>query len=284
MTAMREHRDLHSATGLAPHGMRRGHLSHHAAPTAMRRRAFTIVELLVVVAIIALLIAILLPSLAKARYNARSLVCSSNKHQVATITLMYAQDFKGYYPNRFNGTVSHHLPFWFGTASLFPTYHTMIEKYYGPSIENKVPTLLVCSVTPDGVLRDSVGWPGYAIYRGNVNLWAGWDWKYVAASACNPVLPLDQMPIRIGDVPQRPLVGDLIEYMTGDSVSGFTGWVTPHSYLPDFHYRAIGNPEDISTDPQPFALGDGSVHMAAKLQKVFRDDGYGSKWWMAPGE
>lgn len=54
------------------------------------RRAFTLIELLVVVAIIALLIAILLPSMDKARESARRIVCLSHERQITLGALAYA--------------------------------------------------------------------------------------------------------------------------------------------------------------------------------------------------
>ena len=63
-----------------------------------RLRAFTLVELLVVIGIIAVLVGILLPTLNGARRAAYTVQCSSNMKQLATAMLMYIQDNKGKFP------------------------------------------------------------------------------------------------------------------------------------------------------------------------------------------
>lgn len=63
------------------------------------RKAFTLVELLVVISIIALLIAILLPVLKNVKISATMMVCSSNLKQVGTGVFAYTTDNKDYYPN-----------------------------------------------------------------------------------------------------------------------------------------------------------------------------------------
>lgn len=65
-------------------------------PRRASRRAFTLVELLVVVGIIAVLIAILLPSLNGARRAAKSVACQSNLRQIAVAAQMYAQEHGRY--------------------------------------------------------------------------------------------------------------------------------------------------------------------------------------------
>ena len=55
------------------------------------KKAFTLVELLVVVAIIGLLISILMPALAAARESARRTQCASNMHTLAIGVMLYAQ-------------------------------------------------------------------------------------------------------------------------------------------------------------------------------------------------
>lgn len=61
----------------------------------MKRHAFTLVELLVVIGIIALLVSILLPSLTRARENANRAKCLSNLRNMQMAHLMYANDNQG---------------------------------------------------------------------------------------------------------------------------------------------------------------------------------------------
>src|SRR5438552_1657979 len=61
-------------------------------------KAFTLVELLVVIAVIAILAAILFPVFGQARARARSAACASNMRQLATAWLLYAQDYDETFP------------------------------------------------------------------------------------------------------------------------------------------------------------------------------------------
>ena len=63
-----------------------------------RAPAFTLVELLVVIGIIAVLIAILLPSLSKARGSARTVACAANLRSILQGMQIYVAQNQGYFP------------------------------------------------------------------------------------------------------------------------------------------------------------------------------------------
>lgn len=80
-------------------------------------RAFTLIELLIVIAIIMILIAILFPVFESARDKARQSNCASNLKQVGLAMVMYAGDYDEFYPranyyiwNGVHGWVAPYMP------------------------------------------------------------------------------------------------------------------------------------------------------------------------------
>jgi prepilin-type N-terminal cleavage/methylation domain-containing protein len=98
-----------------------------------RRSAFTLIELLIVIAIIAILAAILFPVFGRARENARRSSCQSNLKQIGLGFAQYAQDSDERLPPVIDG------------ANIV-TWDSAIEPYLGftVSLSNGSPVVLQC--------------------------------------------------------------------------------------------------------------------------------------------
>jgi len=69
-----------------------------------KRRTFTLLELLMVVAIMMMLISILMPALRATRERAMETVCKANLKQSMCLLAMYSGDYNGFLPATYNGT------------------------------------------------------------------------------------------------------------------------------------------------------------------------------------
>ncbi len=91
---------------------------------ARRQKGFTLIELLVVIAIIALLLAILGPSLGKAKLQAQAVICRSNLKQWGLVFSLYANDNEDSFPQSIAGNGVTELDAWMLGATL-PYYRDL---------------------------------------------------------------------------------------------------------------------------------------------------------------
>lgn len=120
----------------------------NTSTSVQKLRAFTLVELLVVIGIIALLISILLPALSKARQQANITACLSNMRQIGQGIIMYTNDNSGTLP----GPASKgQKPYYDNTPSRSVYLATFLAHYLGyplPDSTLRLDKVFVCPAFP----------------------------------------------------------------------------------------------------------------------------------------
>lgn len=148
-------------------------------PALPDRAAFTLVELLVVVTIIIVLLALLMPALDRAIYQAELVACQARPRAVAQSVTIYANEYRRYYPNRPGVTGS--KP---GVSSGLYYHPNYIRDPRDPSFDDRralrpylsINKTLTCPLSPKSDLEDD-GANGTNLIVCNYYLWYGWQYR-----------------------------------------------------------------------------------------------------------
>jgi prepilin-type processing-associated H-X9-DG protein len=232
-------------------------MPRQSCPRSTRYSAFTLVELLVVIGIIAVLIGILLPAISKARWQATVTACASNQRQLGAVLLLYANDNKGFLPrfDLYNGGRGNLSDLLGGDDGFFAT---LSRKYKMPQATCFCPG--GNTDTYDFIFNNwnSGAFPMQAI---SYSVWI--------PHMCNGLLvpPVYyQYPPPAGTIPAGLLVLDTVPPIhapikLGDKVANKNPILTDAVYLWTSGPNAVSNPNiNFAALRQPFYQGDYGGH------------------------
>lgn len=143
--------------------------------------AFTLIELLVVISIIAMLMAILLPSLNLAKGKAYQIRCMANLKQVGLAFELYTENNEQTYP-----CITDNPKLWMGRG-----WRSVIQRYLGGGIDANNPSVLWCPKDREGA--NSFESTSYAYSMA----------FYSSPAQINSLVPVEKHSEQFGITPQR---------------------------------------------------------------------------------
>lgn len=217
----------------------------------MKRTAFTIIELLVVVAIIAILAALLLPALRNAKESGLRTACLNNVRQIGSSLMLYADDYNQWLPAPTVDFFSSATPTvidrrWPETTGFYPNYIPTIKPFFCPSNNrDRYAGAPFCMPLPE------YGLFGYESLFGNV---------------CDPGAYGTHYVTRITDqTTGDPIAGRLLQDVCYD-------W----GGVDSFTYNHVGN-NGKYTGVNSFYL-DGHAEWLQSSRLIYKA-GWGGAWW-----
>jgi prepilin-type N-terminal cleavage/methylation domain-containing protein/prepilin-type processing-associated H-X9-DG protein len=212
-----------------------------------KQRAFTLIELLTVAAILAAMVSLLLPSLSKAREEAKRTVCAANQHGIAHAFYIYSRVDPGVFPmvsgvydspsanmKLFDSVDRTRLPATTGIPSPTVDLWTVVR------LGETVPKQFVCPSTLD-VTDPAQDTTVYFDFNGPQNLSYAYQYQH------SP----NRQPIGVTSEPTFPVLADANPYVTG-------GITTAH--ITDRHSAGRGNSTNhTDRDGQNILFQDGHV-------------------------
>ena len=176
----------------------------------MRRRGFTVVELLIVIAIVGVLAALLMPAVGRARESARRTACLSNLRQVHQSFLLFAEENDGRVPIGYRaGRKQFNSMVYSGTSKRFCLFGALYRSGQMPR-----PEVFFCPSNEDpqnSFNTKTNPWPPGPEDQSETNGWAGYG--------CRPASELPDIELkarvpktmpRLAELHSKAIFADLI--------------------------------------------------------------------------
>ena len=193
-------------------------------------RNFTLIELLIVVAIIAILAGMLLPALNTARNKAKAIKCSGNLKQFGNAEMQYENDFSHKIPTlmkwlKSDGTDDTHRRLW-AANPYYRSYFKLADSDYG----GNYPSNMACPQAPYTI--DKRGFKDLFYSYGRII-------RPSELSSPNKWI-LDGYFPSIKNPSGKVLIADNSGWNTFRDRVGYTKWLTEHSYLEGHDVSTLG--------------------------------------------
>jgi prepilin-type N-terminal cleavage/methylation domain-containing protein len=181
--------------------------SSSSEPVCRRRKGFTLVELLVVIGIIAILVALLMPSLSKARAAARNSVCQNQLRQLCLAWRFYASDNREWLPSSGQWQANA----WHGVG----VNARFVAHYVKKGWTSTSPFVLTCPELDQTVANASPYFGGTYVYN---NFWCNTSNYFSAAS---------ERPLRLSAVRRA---SNKVVFYDGVGFNGNNGYYAGYSF------------------------------------------------------